>query len=309
MNTGARVEAQGKINLFLRILSREAGGYHTIETLFQRIALSDTVVVRVTGSGRSLDCRGADVGAVESNLAFRAAVAYATAAGWPGGFAIEIEKRIPVGGGLGGGSADAGAVLRALNALARRPLPQNELLELAGALGSDVPFLALEAPLALAWGRGERMLALPPLPPLRVDALLFPFGVSSAEAYGWVAAAREGKATVVAPRSLSAATLASWEGVAGLAENDFEVEVARRHPPIASVLAAARARRFPIAQLSGSGSTVFVISGKPPNAQPGNSGSTMSATEAREGVPGLPAAGFTEIVTATVASVEDVELF
>jgi 4-diphosphocytidyl-2-C-methyl-D-erythritol kinase len=292
MTTGAKVEAQGKINLFLRILSREATGYHTIETLLQRIALADTVVVRPTRSGRTLDCRGADAGPVESNLAYRAAIAFAEATGWPNGFSIEIEKRIPVGGGLGGGSADAGAVLRALNALSPRPISRAAILAFAGALGSDVPFLALEAPLALAWGRGERMLELRPLAEAAVEAIAFPFGVSSADAYGWVAEARANGGEAVAPRSLSPGELASWEGVARLAENDFEHEVSRRHPSIAAALAHARFRNVPIAQLSGSGSTVFAIGAREPG-----------------GAFGEPGSGTRQFVTATAGSVEDVALF
>ena len=157
--TEARVEAQAKLNLFLRILAREESGYHQIETLFCRIALADTVKVRIAASGRSIDAVGARIpasglGPPDQNLAWRAAVAYAEATGFPGGFEISIEKRIPVGGGLGGGSADAGAVLRALNVLNPRPVPGAELLRLAVSLGADVPFLTQdETPLALGWGR------------------------------------------------------------------------------------------------------------------------------------------------------------
>src|SRR3982751_6289548 len=135
MTRVARVRAQAKINLFLRVLARESSGYHQIETLFCRLALGDDVTVRVGVRGRSLDCNGAlpseGLGPVEQNLAWRAAVAYADAASWPIDFAIEIEKRIPVGGGLGGGSADAGAVLRALDALAPSPLAPQALLDIA----------------------------------------------------------------------------------------------------------------------------------------------------------------------------------
>ena len=161
----ARVAAQAKINLRLRILAREVSGYHQLETLFLRLALADDVLVRATEGPRSLDVAG-DVdarllGATERNLAWRAADAYAEAAGWPAGFSIELTKRIPVGGGLGGGSADAGAVLRALDAIAPSPVGEPALLAIAARLGADVAFLASASTYALAWGRGERMLHLP----------------------------------------------------------------------------------------------------------------------------------------------------
>src|SRR5438128_1501460 len=103
-----RIAAQAKINLRLKILAREEGGYHSVETIFARIDLADEIVVRVGGSGRLIDCKGANVGPVEQNLAYRAALAYAETTGWPDAFSIEITKKIPVGGGLGGGSTDAG---------------------------------------------------------------------------------------------------------------------------------------------------------------------------------------------------------
>jgi 4-diphosphocytidyl-2-C-methyl-D-erythritol kinase len=122
----ARVAAQAKVNLRLRILAREASGYHQIETLFLRLALADDVVVRATSGARSLDAAGSvdarQLGPVERNLAWRAASAYSEVTGWPAGFAIELTKHIPVGGGLGGGSANAGAVLRALDARAPTPI-------------------------------------------------------------------------------------------------------------------------------------------------------------------------------------------
>lgn len=277
----ASVLAQAKVNLFLRILAREATGYHQLETLFQRLELGDDVRVRVDVAGRALDCRGADVGPVERNLAWRAVEAYRAATGWPDGWAIEIEKRIPVGGGLGGGSADAGAVLRCLDALAPRPLSPGELLALAAPLGADVPYLTTEAPLALAWGRGERMLALPPLPARRVHLALFGDGVSTQEAYGALAE-RRGAGARPRPILWTTDRLARWDDVALVATNDFEDVVF----PLREDVAAVRemfdqvtrrvdalhhadgepARRdpaggdtAPIALMSGSGATVFLL--------------------------------------------------
>lgn len=263
--SAARVLAQAKVNLFLHVLAREAGGHHQLETLFQRLELGDDVAVRVGGRGRTLDCRGADVGPVERNLAWRAAEAYAEAAGWPHGFAIEIDKRIPVGGGLGGGSADAGAVLRLLDALAPRPLAADALLALAGRLGADVPFLATDAARALAWGRGDRLQLLPPLPRRQVALVLPPVGVATADAYAWLAEARAG--AVAAPRALAADQLATWAGVAAVAANDFEAPVAARVAAVAAV-AEARALFEPplppgvvpgIFRMSGSGSSWFLV--------------------------------------------------
>jgi 4-diphosphocytidyl-2-C-methyl-D-erythritol kinase len=265
----ARTVAQAKVNLFLRVLAREATGYHQLETLFCRLELGDDVTVRTGVRGRSLDCTGeaippAGLGPTERNLAWRAATAYADATGWPNDWAIEIVKTVPVGGGLGGGSADAGAVLRCLNALAPSPIPSTELLSLAALLGADVPFLTIEDPLALAWGRGERMLALPPLPGRSVTLVCFPFGVPTPDAFAWL---DESEGTT-RPRSerLDAEALTTWHGVGRLAHNDFEAVVAPRYPPIERALAALRSQRAAsndassIALLAGSGATVFSIS-------------------------------------------------
>jgi 4-diphosphocytidyl-2-C-methyl-D-erythritol kinase len=254
----ARVEAQAKINLFLRILSREPSGYHQLETLFQRIALADSVTVRTGGGGRSLDCRGADTGPVEKNLAWRAAVAFTEAAGGPTGFQIEIEKRIPVGGGLGGGSADAAAVLRALNALAERPLDDTALAAIAFSLGADVPYLVSAHALALGSGRGEKLFPLGALPARKVLLMVPPFGVSSADAFGWYddqkASRHSGtRATLPVGRKLE------WRTIAALAANDLESVVAEHHPEVSALRDSLRRSGAMVAQMSGSGSVVFGV--------------------------------------------------
>lgn len=265
----ARTIAQAKVNLFLRVLAREATGYHQLETLFCRLELGDDVMIRTDVRGRSLDCMGdaiplAGLGPTERNLAWRAAVAYAEATGWPNAWAIEIVKKIPVGGGLGGGSADAGAVLRCLNALTPSPLSVHELLSLAAPLGADVPFLCVDDPLALAWGRGERMVALPPLPSRAVTLVCFPFGVSTPDAYAWLDAAQT--ASRPRPARLSIDALATWDAVALRAHNDFEAAVAPRYRDIARALeelrksAAAANDSSSITLLAGSGATVYAIS-------------------------------------------------
>ncbi len=258
----ARVAAQAKVNIFLHVLARESGGYHQLETAFCRLALADNVVVHTARAGmggmRTIDCRGADAGPAARNLAFRAAVAYAEARGWPAGFKIEIEKRIPVGGGLGGGSADAGAVLRALAALDPTPPPRELLLSLALALGADVPYLTLRSPLALAWGRGERLLPLPALAERPVVLAAMPFGVGTADAYAWLAATRKGRGP--RPRIVPLHAFRDWNTIAALAVNDFEPVVTARHPEIARTLShLAGAPGVELARMSGSGATVFAV--------------------------------------------------
>ena len=255
----ARLVAQAKVNLFLRILAREASGFHGLETLFCRLALGDVVTVRALDTAKRSLFVDMDIGPEERNLAWRAAVAYQERTGWPRGFRIEIEKHIPIGGGLGGGSADAGAVLRILNALAPAPLSDAELLSIAMPLGSDVPFLTTTAPLALAWSRGERMLALPPLPSRRVLlALRYDDGVPTAEAYRWLAESRG--AFAPAPSVIDVEACTSWRHVAAMARNDFEDVVFDR---VAGVRMAFEALSTDAAdalvRMSGSGATVFRV--------------------------------------------------
>ncbi|HEX5408685.1 MAG TPA: 4-(cytidine 5'-diphospho)-2-C-methyl-D-erythritol kinase [Gemmatimonadaceae bacterium] len=261
----ARVAAHAKLNLFLRVLARERDGYHSIETLFARIALADDVTVHVDTRDRTIDCGRADVGPPAQNLAFRAAEAFRAATGWPEGFHIEIVKRIPAGGGLGGGSADAGAVLRALAALAPEPVSGEALLRMAMPLGSDVPFLTTTAPWALAWGRGERLLAIAPLKARPVVLALPPFAVSTASAYEWLAATRTYGTRE--PALLTLKALHSWEHLAALATNDFEPVVCERHPQIATLIAHLRRAGSACATISGSGSTVFGLFAAAPESE------------------------------------------
>ena len=259
-----RVAAQAKVNLRLRILARETSGYHQLETLFLRLVLADELLVRATDGARSLDVDGdvdpRQLGAAERNLAWRAAASYASATGWPAGFAIELSKRIPVGGGLGGGSADAGAVLRALDAMAPAPVGEPALLAIAARLGADVAFLASSSPFALAWGRGQRLLGLRAPDEREVLLVLPPFAVNTSEAYGWLAAARDvERHSPDTTGMLDAYALGEWPTIARLATNDFEPVVAARHPMIESALARLRELGCAPAMMSGSGSSLFGV--------------------------------------------------
>ena len=300
--TSTRAFGHAKLNLVLHVLSREASGYHTIETLFQALELADVVDVNLTDKERTLTCSGptmpaAGLGPVESNLAHRAAVAYTNATRWDTGWRIDVEKNIPVGGGLGGGSADAAAVLRALESLAPQPMGNDALMDLAGTLGADVPFLLSGVSLAWAWGRGDRFLPLRSLPRMDVTLLSFANGVNTAAAYGAIdesrskqeLAARSDISADVKTAAISrvrafervssavqypADAFTSWSSIAGIAANDFESVVPRMHAGVARWLpvvqkAAARLTESgvpAIGLMSGSGATCYVLS--PPGLAP-----------------------------------------
>lgn len=252
------LDCPAKVNLFLRVLAKESTGYHGIETLFCRVALHDTLEIRRTESGITLEVEGADVGPIETNLAYRAADAVLAATGRRFGVAMRLVKRIPAGGGLGGGSSDAAAALRAVNQFANGAVPAAELLHMANRLGADVPFFLSDAPLALAWGHGQRMLRLPPLPP-KPMLLLFPgAAVPTADAYRWVDEVREAdgpRGSVV----LDGAVLQSWSDLARLGGNDFEGAVFGRFPQIRAGFEALAGTHPFLCRMSGSGSTLFAV--------------------------------------------------
>ena len=291
----ARTLAQAKINLALRVLGRDTDGYHAIETVFLRLELGDDIEIRTTSGKRSLRCYEMRDWPAEGNLAFRAAALYADETGWPKGFEIEIVKNIPIGGGLGGGSADAAAVLRILNGLAPKPVSDEALLELGGRLGSDVPFLASDYAMALAWGRGDKLLRLDPLPIRDVQLFFPPFGIDTAQAYGLLDEAR-GDALSKNPE-LTTEMFENWESAAKNSVNDFEPIIRSRWPEIDALLArGARSGQFH--RMSGSGSTVFKVAGV-----------TAPRSEAKSGggstdVP----AGTRSIITRTSTSVVQIEL-
>jgi len=255
---GARTVAQAKINLSLRVLDKQPDGFHSIDTVFLRLVLGDEVRLRVTEKARTLRCEAMRDEPQEQNLAYRAAALYSEETKWPRGFEIDIEKRIPIGGGLGGGSADAAAVLRILNTLSPNPLPLDALLGLAARLGSDVPFLASDFVMALATGRGEKLLGVPPLPSREIRLLLPPFGINTGEAYALLDAHQSGRERT-AP-ALAAEMFGDWDSAAKASINDFETVVRPRWPAIDALLARGE-QSGSFYRMTGSGSTVFELPG------------------------------------------------
>lgn len=254
------VAAHAKVNLLLRVLAREADGYHQIETAFVLLELADDITVTRTDAGGrvSLIVEGPDLGPSDENLAVRAARAVLEATGGNFGVDITLRKRIPVRAGLGGGSTDGAAVLHAVNVLARSAVPRPELLLMAARLGADVAFFASGASAALAWGRGERLFRLAPAPAAPALIAVPSVAVATPEAYRWW---DEMHPTPPArgPVVLDAEAFASWGSIGRLGGNDFEVPVFSRHPELRA-LYERLAQTGPLwVRLCGSGSAVAAV--------------------------------------------------
>jgi 4-diphosphocytidyl-2-C-methyl-D-erythritol kinase len=248
-----RVPAHAKINVFLRVLRRREDGYHEIQSLVCPISLADEVSVRPADRLRvQVGGKAAALGGL--NLALVAALALADGCPDAGGALVEIDKRIPVAGGLGGGSADAAATLRALNVLWGCGVEPADLERIAERIGSDVPAMLRDEPLVMS-GRGE-VLSPAEVATFHWALVRFGFGVRSPDAYRWWDL--DGGRSGPEPEPLLAAA-ASGDAVALGAHlfNDLEAPVFSRHPE----LGAAKQRLIDAgalgAMMSGSGSSVL----------------------------------------------------
>lgn len=251
--------ACAKVNLWLRVFGRDARGYHAIETLFQLISVADELVVERTGSGVTLAGAPAELGPAKDNLVTKAAERFLRESRVKGGAAILLRKTIPWEAGLGGGSSDAATTLLALNRLYGGPLPDADLMTLGAELGSDVPFFMSGAALALGWERGERLLALPPLPsrPLLLVPPAAP--VRTVDAYAWIDKDRGIEHTGEFAAVVPSAALNDWEQVRRHSHNDFESAVAGRLPEIGHWLDRLRETDAFLVRLAGSGGAAFAL--------------------------------------------------
>jgi 4-diphosphocytidyl-2-C-methyl-D-erythritol kinase len=234
--------APAKLNLFLHITGRRGDGYHELQTVFQFLDFGDELAFGVRADGaicRVNEVRGV---AAEADLAVRAARLLREHTGCRLGCDIRVDKRIPLGGGLGGGSSDAATTLLALNSLWKTDLPVSALAELGLALGADVPvFVRGDA----AWGEGigEKLSPVTPPEPWYL-VVTPPYMVDT-------------KAMYADPDLPRATPRVGWQDfVAGRCHNDFEPVARARYPEVAAALDWAGG--FGRARLSGSGASVFV---------------------------------------------------
>jgi 4-diphosphocytidyl-2-C-methyl-D-erythritol kinase len=230
-----QVRAFAKINLSLRVLGVRPDGYHDLRTILQSIMLHDTLTIRAVRGPFQLTCDDPRCPANPTNLIWRAAEQLWSAAGRPGSprdISIDLAKRIPIQGGLGGGSSDAAAALRALGRVWR--VDEAHQHTTAAALGADVPYF-FEGGTVLGLERGDLLFPLIDSPDAWVVVAVPPFGVSTKEAFGW------------------------WDEGAparrkGL--NDLEGPVGAHHPQIKRLITAMSRAGASHAAMSGSGSAV-----------------------------------------------------
>lgn len=253
-----RRQAYAKVNLFLEITGQRRDGYRRLSTLFQTISLADELAFRVTPGPILLTCSDPALPDDERNLAFRAAVLFKEELREKRGVAIHLIKRIPAGGGLGGGSSDAARVLKTLPTLWKRGVPLRTLASLARRLGADVPFF-LQGGTCRATGIGDRLTPLKGLRPFW-GVLTHPgFGVSTKKAYGWVRiplkAERKGSRSL---ERLLASGRPPSEWVPFL-YNRFEEAVFPRYPALQELKQEMIEAGALGALMSGSGSCVFGV--------------------------------------------------
>lgn len=251
--------ALAKINLGLHVLRRRPDGYHDLETVFLRIGWADALTAEA-GDTLSLSCSDPTLTTREDNLVMKAARLLAQEADIAAGARLHLDKHLPMGAGLGGGSSDAAAALRLLDRLWQLGLPDERLRALAAQLGSDVPFF-LGPSAAYATGRGEQLAPL--LDPETDDVYQLPFAlvvvvppvhVATAEAYRLVTPDAEDRPdlrTLVLSNDLD-----RWQVEL---TNDFEAPLFRAHPSIAAVKQLLLDAGAGYAAMSGSGSAVYGV--------------------------------------------------
>lgn len=276
--------APAKLNLFLAVTGRRPDGFHDLVSVAAPLDFGDTLRVEPTPAGFTLECDDEAVPRDETNLVLKAAQAFSAATGWSGGARFILEKRIPMGAGLGGGSSDGVAALRALNALAGEPLAAPALASIAAQLGSDCPLFLHAGPVVMR-GRGERVTPLNSAGAKSLrgrGVLIFKpgFGVPTAWAYARMAARG---ADAYLPAADAEARLAAWlrrvEAEGGTAEdllfNNMEGPVFAKFLALPAMLERLRADFELAPKMSGSGSACYLL--LPDNAPVQNIVATIRA--------------------------------
>jgi 4-diphosphocytidyl-2-C-methyl-D-erythritol kinase len=259
----AKIRSLAKINLDLRVLHKNPDGYHELRTVFQTISLADTIEIEFERT-RKRSVTIEDSAAIPDNLIVRAAHALLEEMKLAARVHFRLEKRIPMGGGLGGGSSNAASVLLALPALAGRKVPLERLTNIGHGLGSDVPFF-LRGGTQIGVGRGTELY---PLPDIHNQPLLLVFPsvqVSTGTAYSGLGRSLTFTGSSSSINSFQSYVRALGSGRSALAAselsaNDFESVVFKQFPQLPKIAARLRSLGGGV-RMSGSGSTIFALFG------------------------------------------------
>jgi 4-diphosphocytidyl-2-C-methyl-D-erythritol kinase len=251
--------APAKVNLYLRVVGRRQDGYHLLDSLMLPVSLYDSVHVRVqplphTPVRISLACDAATIPTGPANLAWKAAELFAAQLHEPVAVDITLEKRIPAGSGLGGGSSDAAAVLLLLNRLCRTPLSRPQLADLGAHLGADVPFFVVGRP-ARVGGIGEQIDPVPDMPVLHLVLCSDGFEMSTAAVYS---AARRSLTKLPSNSSIQS-FVSGQKPITEWLVNDLEAAAAEIHPGVLRLKSKLVELGAVGALMTGSGAAVFGI--------------------------------------------------
>ena len=252
-------KAYAKLNLTLDVLGRRDDGFHDLKSVMQTVSLWDMVKMDLgTGEPWKLVCGRTDIPCDARNLAWKAAALYCGAMGKdPGGVTIRIEKNIPSGAGMGGGSADAAAVLRILNRFYGDPLTVEELAELGGRIGSDVPFCVVGGTV-MCEGRGERLCSLLDMPKCVIVGCKPAFSVSTPALYKQIDSVEilRHPDNDAMERAIAGGDM---KAIAREIYNVFDPVVSADHPEIGHIKGICGAFGAYASQMTGSGSVVFAV--------------------------------------------------
>ena len=249
-----------KVNLVLRVGPRRADGFHEVRSVFQSIALADSLTITPRPGPFGLMSRSVGVPADRTNLIWRAAEVLWKAIGGvgePRDVHIRLDKQIPVAAGLGGGSADAAAALVGLNEIWNARRSRRDLMVIGAEIGSDVPFF-FQGGTAVGAGRGEELYPVDDVTRLGIVIIKPSFGVSAADAYGWLDEDR-GSGTPPPETAGRNEIEVGWPGGPLTLVNDLQAPVARRHPMVDEMVTACVRQGALAAAMSGSGSAVFAV--------------------------------------------------
>ena len=253
------VSANAKVNFTLEVFGKRADGYHALRSVVMPISLSDTLDIEVPEDGSITSDTGYDDDlCVKAARVLRNVRMFECSNARMPGARIQVKKRIPAGGGLGGGSADAAAVLRALNELWKVGLSREELAEVGAQVGSDVPALVFNAPVIME-GRGEKVSPLSASTSSLHLVLVNPGVHSSTKEVYAACEPRPLDGENATARMVEALASGNPEGIAAALMNDLQAPAVKQHSEIADALVSLKTAGVIGAMMSGSGSSVFGI--------------------------------------------------